>query len=295
MFRWALFFTFLSVASVHATEPQMIIKKDVIYSEIAGEKLAFDMATPKGTGPFPCIIGLHGGARKGGSRRDLSRPVAWADFGIGDKSFIESMAGDGFVAVSVSYRLAPQHKFPAQIIDVKTAIRYLRAHAKELMIDPERIGIVGFSAGGHLAALVGTTDKSAGFDEGPFAEQSSRVKCVVDLFGPADLTLYTETPGIEKAFMHPLLGASFSEKPELYKKASPVEYVSKDDPPFLMIHGTADVIVPYVHSIRLAKKLEENGVKNELVPMPRKGHGWFGDDAKASKEKMLKFFTSELK
>ncbi|MGL6073669.1 MAG: alpha/beta hydrolase fold domain-containing protein [Fimbriiglobus sp.] len=296
MCRWAwLLVLGLVGLTASAAEPSLTVKRDVLYSEIAGEKLRFDVAMPKGDGPFPCVVGLHGGAWKGGSRKDLSQPIRLIDFGVGDQSFIEALASEGFVAVSVSYRLAPQHKFPAQIIDAKTAIRYLRANAKEFKIDPERIGVVGFSAGGHLAALIGTTDKTAGFDEGVHAEQSSRVKCVVDLFGPADLSLYSETPGIEKAFMLPLLGASFAEKPELYKRASPVEYVTKDDPPFLLIHGTVDVVVPYVHSARLSKKLEETGVKCELVPMPRKGHGWFGDDAKASKDKILKFLASQLK
>jgi acetyl esterase/lipase len=280
---------------VQAAEPrEVVLKPDIVYAEQGGEKLKLDLATPKTGGPYPCIVGLHGGAWKGGSRKDLSMPITLIDFGIKDRSFIEEAASRGFVAVSVSYRLAPQHKFPAQILDVKTAIRYLRAHAKELNIDPDRIGVVGFSAGGHLAALVGTTDKSAGFDEGLYLEQSSRVKCVVDFFGPADLTLYAETPGIEKAFMRPLLGASFEEKPELYKKASPVEYVTKDDPPFLMIHGTADVVVPMVHSLRLQAKLKEAGVKNELIPMRGKGHGWFGEDAKESNERLLKYFAEQL-
>jgi acetyl esterase/lipase len=286
-------FTLSAVAA--ETKPcEVTLTKDVTFSVIGEEKMRFDFAAPKTGGPYPCIVGLHGGAWKGGSRKDLSLPSLWVDVGIKDRSFIEEAASRGFVAVSVSYRLAPQHKFPAQIHDVKAAIRYLRAHAKELNLDPDRIGIVGFSAGGHLAALVGTTDKDAGFDVGECLEYSSRVKCVVDFFGPADLSLYAETPGIEKAFMRPLLGASYEEKPEVFRKASPVEYVTKDDPPFLIFHGTADVVVPMVHSLRLQAKLKDAGVKHELIPMKGRGHGWFGEDAKESNERLLKFFAEQL-
>ncbi len=275
-------------------------KSDIVYGEAGGEKLYLDLASPKVTadakGPFPCVVALHGGAWRGGSRKDLSQPISWADLGVQQtKSFVEDVASRGYVAASVGYRLSPAHKFPAHIEDVKTAVRYLRAHAKALNIDPDRIGVVGFSAGGHLAALLGTTDKAAGFDTGLYAEESSKVKCVVDFFGPSDLTLYAETPGIEKAFMRPLLGGTFDKQPELFRKASPVEYVTKDAPPFLIFHGTADFVVPYVHSTRLHAKLKAAGVPTELVPMRGKSHGWFGDDARDSHERQMKFFAEHLK
>jgi len=286
-----------------AAEPkrlESVTKADIAYGEAGGEKLSLDLASPKVTaaakGPFPCVVALHGGAWRGGSRKDLSRPIPWADLGVQQTgSFIEDVASRGYVAASVGYRLSPAHKFPAHIEDVKTAVRYLRAHAKELNIDPDRIGVVGFSAGGHLAALLGTADKAAGFDTGLYPGESSQVKCVVDFFGPSDLTLYAETPGIEKAFMRPLLGGSFDKSPELFRKASPVEYVTKDAPPFLIFHGTADFVVPYVHSTRLHAKLKAAGVPSELVPMRGKSHGWFGDDARDSHERQMKFFAEHLK
>ncbi len=277
-----------------------VTKSDVVYGEAGGEKLYLDLASPKAEkGPFPCVVALHGGAWRGGSRKDLSRPIPWADLGLPDggaaRSFIEEVASRGYVAASVGYRLSPAHKFPAHIEDAKTAVRYLRANAKALNIDPERIGVVGFSAGGHLAALLGTTDKSAGFDTGLYPEESSKVACVVDFFGPSDLTLYAETPGIEQAFMRPLLGGSFAKQPELFRKASPVEYVTKSAAPFLIFHGTADFVVPYVHSARLNAKLKAAGVPTELVPMRNKSHGWFGEDARDSHERQMKFFAEHLK
>ena len=271
---------------------------DVAYGEAGGEKLYLDVAAPKPTaeakGPFPCVIGLHGGAWRGGSRKDLSQPIAWADFGVQARSFLEDVASRGYVAVSVGYRLSPAHKFPAHIQDVKAAVRYLRAHAKELNIDPDRVGVVGFSAGGHLAALLGTTDKTAGFDTAADGEFPSSVKCVVDFFGPSDLSLYAETPGIEKAFMYPLLGGTFDKQPELFRKASPLEYVSKASVPFLIFHGTADFVVPYVHSSRLHAKLKAAGVPSDLVPMKGRSHGWFGEDARDSHERQMKFFAEHL-
>lgn len=299
MLRFALVGVWVGVLAFTsiAAEPmlEVVIRSDVTYATVDAEKLQLDLAVPKAGGPYPCVVCLHGGAWKGGSRKDLSRPVQWADFGTGSKSLIELTASQGYAAASVSYRLAPKNKFPSQIQDVKTAVRYLRANAKQLNIDPDRIGVVGFSAGGHLAALLGTTEKDAGFDGELFPDQSSRVSCVVDFFGPADLTLYCETPGIEKAFMVPLLGASSHDKIELYKNASPTQYVSKATPPFLILHGTADIVVPLLHSQRLHAKLREAGVQSELVTMRNKGHGWFGDDATRSHEMMMKFLNEHLK
>jgi len=299
----AVMFAGSPLMAAETTRLDAVTKSDVVYGEAGGEKLLLDIASPKGDkvkGPFPCVVALHGGAWRGGSRKDLSRPIPWADLGLPEetmaaRSFIEEVASRGYVAASVGYRLSPAHKFPAHIEDVKTAIRYLRANAKTLNIDPERIGVVGFSAGGHLAALLGTTDKSAGFDTGLYPEESSKVTCVVDFFGPSDLTLYAETPGIEQAFMRPLLGGTFAKQPELFRKASPVEYVTKDAAPFLIFHGTADFVVPYVHSTRLNAKLKAAGVPTELVPMRGKSHGWFGEDARDSHERQMKFFAEHLK
>lgn len=285
-------------ATAGAAEPKLletVVKPDITFAVVGGDKLQLDLAMPKTGGPYPCLIGLHGGAWKSGSRKDLNRPLPLLDFGGGEKSFIDFTAQHGFVAVSVSYRLIPKAKFPAQIEDIKAAIRWLRAHAAEYNIDPDHFGVIGFSAGGHLAALVGTTDKDSGFDVGEHLEFSSRVQAVADFFGPSDMSLYAETPGIEDAFMVPLLGARFADKPELYRRASPIEYVTKDDPPFLIMHGTLDVIVPLLHSKRLHEKLTSVGVKSEFIPMRNRGHGWFDESVKESNKKMLNFFTDAFK
>ena len=276
-------------------KPGVTLTNDVVYETVDDQKLMLDIAVPSAEGPFPLVICLHGGAWKAGSRKDLSRGVLWADFGNGRGGLIESLAAEGYVAASVSYRLAPQSKFPAQIQDVKTAVRFLKANAKKYKLDPNRIGVVGFSAGGHLAALMGTATAEPKFETSLYSKQSSKINCVVDFFGPADLTLYTETPGIEKSFMVPLLGATSDEHMEIYQDASPVTYASKNSVPFLILHGTTDLIVPILHSKRLHAKLIQAGVESELVPVPFKGHGWFGDEARDSYARTLKFLDKHLK
>lgn len=269
---------------------------DLVYAEVGGAKLRLDLARPRTGGPFPCVVCLHGGAWKMGSRKDLSEPFGEVSFGIPGASLIEVLADRGFAAVSVSYRLAPRNQFPAQIHDAKSAVRFLRTHASELHLDPDRIAALGFSAGGHLAALLGTTGSTEDrtFGGTLYPNVKSDVACVVDFFGPSDLTLYCQTPGIEELFFRPLLGSLFQDNPAVYKKASPLTHVSADDSPFLLIHGTADLVVPVLHSERLHKKLRSAGVESELLPMPGKGHGWFGDDTIQTTDAAVKFLSRHL-
>ena len=298
MLRWFAFALLVAAPlPAVAAEPPAIpytLKNDVTFATIDNEKLQLDLAIPTGEGPHPCVVCFHGGAWKIGSRKHLSQPTRMMDVGTPGKSLLDVYVSQGFVAVSVSYRLAPASKFPAQIRDAKTAVRFLRANAKEYHIDPDRIAALGFSAGGHLAALLGTAENVTEFEGDLYPEQSSRVQCVVDFFGPADLTLYGETPGIEKSFMVPFLGGPSKEKIELYKRASPLEHVSKNAPPFLIIHGTADILVPIIHSERLHEKLTAAGVKSELVPIRGGGHGWGGEVSRRTIDLSLKFLTANL-
>lgn len=277
-----------------AEKPVLVIQRNVNYATVGGEKLYLDVVAPLGGGPHPCVVCYHGGGWRGGNRKDLS---------LGDKdktgkvgpSILEAIAAEGYVAVSASYRLAPQAKFPAQIEDAKTAIRYLRENAKKFDIDPARVGAAGFSAGAHLALLAGLADKSAGLEGGLYPEQSSAVKCVVSFFGPTDLSLYATTPGIEDAFMVPLLGKECKLDGTIYRKASPIEYATKSAPPVLMIHGTFDIVVPIIHSERLQKKLKDAGATAELVTVPGAGHGWNGATMAKTTRDTLTFLDEHLK
>ncbi len=279
-----------------APSPEIVFKNDIEYATVDGVKLALDFAAPKGEGPHPCVVLLHGGAWKMGSRKDLSRrPPADLDFGNNGKSLTEILAERGFAAASVSYRLAPKNKFPSQIQDVKTAVRYLRANAKKLNIDPDRIAAYGFSAGGHLASLLGTTEGVKDFEGELYPDQSSSVCCVVNFFGPTDLSLYCETPGIEKAFFHSFLQCKTSNNADVFAKASPIHYVSKKSSPFLHIHGTLDLIVPVLHSETFHAKLLKAGAKSILCEVKGKGHGWFGKEFADSSEVAIQFLVEQLK
>lgn len=263
-------------------KPVVKVSRDVLFDTIDGTRLYMDVAVPEGDGPFPCVVMFHGGAWSMGSRRDLS-------------SVIETVAGRGYVAASASYRLAPKHKFPAQIQDARSAVRFLRANAKDHKIDADRIGTAGFSAGGHLALLLGLAGKVDGWDAGANLETSPKVRCVVDFFGPADLSLYGKSPGLEDAYMVPVFGKQCKTDPEIYKKASPVTYVTKDAPPVLLVHGTFDLVVPVVHSEGLHKKLKDAGATAELITVRGAGHGWEGAALARSTEDALKFLETHLK
>ena len=269
------------------------VEKNVVYSTAGGEKLMLDLASPSEGGPYPAVVLLHGGAWSMGSRTELSKGSRGKDGKVAP-SFIETIAAQGYVAVSASYRLAPKYKFPAQIEDARTAVRFLRANAKKFNLDPEKIGAGGFSAGGHLALLLGAADKNA-FENVEYPEQSSRVQCVVSFFGPTDLCLYGASEGLEDSYMVPLLGKACKTDKNLYKKASPIEYVTKNSPPILMIHGTADFIVPIIHSEYMLKKLQDAGATAELIAVKGEGHGWTGSLATKSTQDAIKFLDEHLK
>ncbi len=228
------------------------VERDVAYCAPDGVPQRMDVYYPASAeGRWPALVFIHGGGWTGGDKSRVGPELA-------------ALRDAGFLVVSVNYRLGPQYKFPAMIEDVKCAVRYLRANAAAYNLDPERIGAWGSSAGGHLAALLGTTDASAGFDTGEYLEQSSRVQAVTVFFGPTDFTV-------------PFAGG-YDSKLEVFAPfdpalASPVTYVSPDDPPFLLVHGDSDTLVPLSQSEILLAKLEEAGVPAELAVVTNAGHG----------------------
>ncbi len=283
----------LAPAQSGAGEFKVEVEKDISFGKGGKKDLQLDLARPVGVkGPVPCIVCVHGGGWRLGSRQDLSRPNK--DFG--NKSLIEAIAARGYVAVSVSYRLSQEDRFPAAVEDVKCAVRWLRANAKKLGIDPDRIGAVGFSAGGHLVCMLGACHKDDGLEgTGGNAEQSSRVQAVCSFFGPTDFTSKNWTEDVEKTFLEPFLGATFEMDKAIYKKASPIVYVTKGAPPFLFIHGTKDPLVGIDQSEKMEKKLKEVGAEATLLRMEGLGHGWGGDNAVKTFNAALKFFDEKLK
>jgi acetyl esterase/lipase len=275
---------FATPSPAQAQKEGVTIKNDIVYAKVNGEDLMLNLALPKtGNGPAPAILCVHGGGWKGGHRNSMNM-------------LIGLLAEKGFVAATVSYRLVPKAKFPAQIEDVKAAVRWLRAHAKEYNINPDKIGAVGLSAGGHLVSLLGAADKSAGLEgNGGNLDQSSRVQAVVNFFGPTDFITKTWTKQIEEAFFIGFLGGTYDEAKETYVKASPLHYVSKDDPPFLFIHGDKDKLVDIHHSKVMHAKLKEVGVPSELLIMEGQAHGWTGEALTKSLNHTIRFFEEKLK
>jgi acetyl esterase/lipase len=259
------------------------LKKDIVYGKGADQDLLLDLARPKtGKGPFPAIIAIHGGSWRRGNKASF-RP------------FIVMAAKRGYVAITVSYRFAPKYKFPSQVEDVKCAVRWLRANAKKYNINPNKIGAFGASAGGHLALLLGLMDASDGMEGGGgHGGHSSKVQAVVNFFGPTDYQ-GGEINDYGKKVLGDFLGGTREQKPEVYKAAAPVTYVTKNDAPVQTHHGTADKIVPYDQALRLQKALKKAGVKNELHTVEKGGHGWGGEKLLDSVNKTFKWFDKHLK
>lgn len=234
---------------------------DITYRTVDGVPIKLDLYFPQQrTSPAPLVVYVHGGGWTGGDKRQ----------GAG-MPLIPELLRRGYAVASVNYRLAPQYKFPAMIEDVACAIRFLRAHAKEYQLKTDKIGVWGGSAGGHLVALLGTADETAEWNKGEYQGVSSRVQAVVDMFGPADFSV--DFAGGSTRLLETVFGTTDRTSPIL-RKASPTNWVSKDDPPFLILHGELDRLVPLSQSERLYKKLQEAGVPATLVVVKNAGHSF---------------------
>jgi len=271
---------------------------DVAYAtQSQAQKL--DIYLPdKGDGPFPVILSIHGGAFKSGDK--------------GDGQVVPMLEGlkYGYAVVSINYRLSGEAIFPAQIYDVKAALRWIRENAKQYKLNPEKIAAWGGSAGGHLSAMVGTSggvNELEDLSQGN-ANQSSRVQAVVDWFGPTDFLKMDEqlkegkvkNPQIHSVPDSPeseLIGKNLADAPELVKAVNPETYITPDDPPFFIQHGRLDHLVPYQQSVNLADKLEKVIGKDKvtLEILPDSDHGGPGFSTEANLKKVFQFLDLNLK
>lgn len=278
----------LLLACLGAAAPQTL--RDIVYARVNGQELHMNLTLPDGATSKlrPAVLWIHGGGWSGGDYRiDPS-----ADYGLTEM---------GYVTGSIQYRLSTVAKYPAQIHDCKAAIRFLRANAAKYGIDPDRIGVWGGSAGGHLVALLGTTGgtKQLEGDTGNL-EYSSRVQAVCDLFGPTDFSKsgIEAYPPVVVTLLDVLLGGPAKEKKGLARLASPVEFVTKDDPPFLILHGEIDDLVPMSQSETLCRALERAGADVRLVKVKNAGHGFGPSGIEPSLDELKKmvqdFFREKL-
>lgn len=260
---------------VEAAEPT--VRRDIEYATVEDQRLLLDLYLPaaqKDAARVPLVIWVHGGAWRAGSKKDM--PLGF-------------LLPRGYAIASVDYRLSPVAKFPAQVHDIKAAIRFLRASRHKYGFDSERVAIAGSSAGGHLAALVGVTNGHAALEGtvGDHADQSSSVQAIVDLYGPTNFhtILKQSTPhglSVRVPAFELLLGGLPEQNRELASLASPVAHVDANDPPLLMLHGDQDPQVPINQSHELDGAYQTAGASSRLVVVHGGAHGGpqFFDDAR---------------
>lgn len=280
----------LSSAPVRAADPPADVdfQRDIVYGKAGDVELKLNLARPKGKNAAPsgtkrpCVLVIHGGGWMGGDRTHHD-DLTW------------KFAQQGYVAATVGYRLAPAHRFPAQVNDVKCAVRYLRANAEKYGLDPDHIGAIGFSAGAHLSMMLGVTDRKDGLEgESGSAEQSSRVQAVVAFFGPTDL-LADDIPERVLGILKEFIGGTKHDKREQYVKASPITYVTPDDAPMLLYQGTRDPLVPHTQTYPMLEAMTRNGIPGRIELLIGAGHGWGGAELTRTAENAYRFFDEHLK
>ena len=285
--RWrctsAILVACLALPPLHGWGADAALRADVIYGQAGGVDLKLDLSVPpSGPGPFPVLLFIHGGGWSAGSKRQYDQAVL-------------ASARQGYVAATVEYRFAPQFPFPAQIEDVKCAVRYLRAHATELLADTGHVGAIGDSAGGHLALLLGFMAAKDGLEgSGGWPDQSSRVQAVVNYYGPSDLrSVSTSNPDVVR-LVGGLLGTTDLQSP-MAALASPMVYLDAHAAPVLSLHGTKDNLVPLSQSEQLHQALKRNGVEEHLEIFAEAGHGFGGQDAERALALARDFLDRHLK
>ena len=269
-------------AAKPALPPGTQVHRDLEYVAGGHARNKLDLYLPaKADHPLPVIVWIHGGGWYAGSKEGC--PAV-------------PLVAKGYAVASINYRFSQHALFPAQIEDCKAAIRWLRANAKKYNLDPDHIGVWGASAGGHLVALLGTTGSVKELEgTGGNLDQSSRVQCVVDWFGPTDFTKMGGWQDKPDSPMARLVGGPVRDRQELAAKANPITYIGKDSAPFLIMHGEEDKLVPMNQSELLDEALRKAGVESTLVRVPKNGHGGPGFTTPENRKKIEEFFDKHLK
>jgi alpha-L-fucosidase 2 len=233
------------------------LQPDVEYARAGGERLALDVCVPNGRGPFAAVLLVHGGGWSSGDRSEAARPLRGP------------LVTAGIAWIALDYRLAPRHRHPAAVEDVRSAVVWVKAHASALGLDPGRMALLGESAGGHVVVSAVVS-----------AAEDARVAAVVPFFAPVDLEADTERRGGLSSSLRGLFGRDAVDDAtrQVLRDASPLRQVRPGLPPFLLVHGTADMSVPYEQSLRLREALRSADVPCALVTVPDGTHGTRGWD-----------------
>lgn len=263
-----------------------VLRENVNYNNDNHHKHLLDIYMPSRTqGKVPLIILIHGGAWLSNDK--------YADINY-MRNTVADIINCGYALASIDYRWSTEAVFPAQIQDCNRAVSFLYDHADHYNLDRNRFAVMGFSAGGHLASLLGLSkNNSIEAFFMPGTTQSFHIRAVVDFYGPSDLMLLPRA-GDGTSPEARLIGAAPLERPDLAKEASPLTYIDKDDPPFLIIHGEKDDMVPVIHSRLISSWLSVTGVQNELVIIEGAPH--FGEmfDSAMVRKKVISFLTDHF-
>ena len=252
---WALPWLLSAGASASAAD-RYDIQQAIEYARQGDESLKADIYVPRGQGPFPGVLVVHGGAWLVGNRAR----IAW---------HAEQLAEHGYTAVAINYRLAPRHPFPAQLEDCQAALCFMRDNAQKHKIDADRLGGYGYSAGGHLVALVGTMGPDDRLQKPAVADKiPPRLRAVVAGGAPCNFCMM---PPANPRLAY-WLGGTRAECPQAYELASPLQFVTSDDPPMFFFHGEADRLVPIATVKAMVAKLESVGVPASLHTVSEGGH-----------------------
>ena len=290
-FSWALMLTALSCgafsqstseegapAQADVAVQDFEVLKDIVYSKVGERELLLDAylpkATPKLAGKHPAVLVVHGGAWRRGSRRQL-------------RGYAEALAQRGFGCFAIDYRLAPEHKFPAQIDDCRSAVKWIRKNASKYKVDASKLGAIGYSAGGHLVTLLGTTGEAPSESNG---NVDTRIQAVVAGGAPTDFRWMPDGGNWAEYWM----GGNLKTAPEKFHQASSAAFVDAKDAPTFFFHGEHDLLVPMIWAGRCHNELKKAGVRTTMHKVRQSGHRQAASNKEAL-EKAYEFLASELK
>ncbi|QDT12589.1 Carboxylesterase NlhH [Planctomycetes bacterium K23_9] len=249
------------------------VREKIVYHTVGGRELLLDAYLPETPGVFPAVLVIHGGAWREGNRKQL-------------RQYAAELASRGFCCFAVDYRLAPKHKFPAQIDDCRAAVKWIRENSDVFKVDPKRLGAIGYSAGGHLATLLGTTGESANDKNG---NVDMRIQAIVAGGAPTDFRWFPDKGRWAEYWM----GGNLDSVPEKFQAASAAAFVDAKDPPTFFFNGTKDKIVPLIWTQACHLAMKDAGVKTELYVIEGAGHIQAASD-KTALSKACDFLVGEL-